>query len=371
MAPEKKTTPAVKKVKPAVAHAREECDCYVGDKPVAERTCIYRPFPDGWNFVSDAGKGQVRGEVFTPRFIVDKMMVESEMFPGAAVHECLYGDSSREEMEEYISQRVVEPALGTGNYTSSVLWNKLAFARAYVDNFVEEEGERERRYLELLYTAMGSCYAFDIDPGNLEVTTRRILGDIPTALNSPEVEEKWVSAILQLLEEPEGHEEAIRAMVQHSLGEAQAHWSSMIRDDGVVQQQYKAALGEEIPSRVLEQCRVFLGENFKLFNGIVEGDTVKENFVVPGWSKVVWRWWAVAVMHDLDAVAVWKDVPMREQLMRGKIEELRGRMAAFKGENFKLSQDGLFASEEWVSPAAEKEYRAMERELKKLLPEKA
>lgn len=359
--------PKVKRVKPLQAHNEEICDCYDNTIEVAKKKCIYRTFPDGWSFVSDAGKGQVRGEVFTPRFIVDKMIVDSEMLPGEAVYNGNYSDFTQEEMLKFISQTIVEPALGTANYSSTIIWYRLEFANAYVKKFVKgNKAEKKRRYIELLLTVFGSNYAFDIDPGNLETSSQRILGRGEHALNSPETKEKWVDILTKGLKNPEGHGDVIRATVVSSLGEAMSHWDSMVLPDGVLQQLYRRHMGEEVPSWLVEKCWQIMGENFKLFNGIVEEDTLKEDFATPGWSDVVWRWWTFSVDDSLNITESFEEVPLREQLLQGKREQLEAKMQSLKDEYFKLTDDGLFSSEEWTNKDAEKEYKALGKQLAKL-----
>jgi len=57
--------------------------------------CIYQAFLDGWDFTPDVGMGGTRGEIFTPRFIVDYMISDVGILPEKMVYNFDYSSEMR------------------------------------------------------------------------------------------------------------------------------------------------------------------------------------------------------------------------------------------------------------------------------------
>lgn len=354
---------------------------------------IYQIFPDGWDFTPDVGNGQKRGEIFTPRFIVDKMISDAGIFPKEAVYQGDYSTVSADEAAEIVKTRVLEPAVGTSNFGSTILWHKLNYAAAASSNLNKLE--------ELFLTASASLYSFDIDPGNLSTTLRRFLGSSEKTKKYGS-QEYWVDHISDALFQ--GHtgcpevdapklEQWITSFVKNSLAEAEANWSSFINPDGVVQKVWRAiyeARGGEpgfedmtdtIPSPLFSKMCEALEKNTKLFNGIVESDSVKEGFTVPGWRNVVWSWWTVERTPE-GALALREDLnPLRTQILSSQLSAYEKDLHRLEKER-RVERTGertlfsLFDDEEdiepelvWDSAESEKAASALRKKIEKIRKE--
>lgn len=51
---------------------------------------VKTPFPDGWSYISNVGNNESRGEVFTPRWVVDKMIADDSILPSRMVFDAQY-----------------------------------------------------------------------------------------------------------------------------------------------------------------------------------------------------------------------------------------------------------------------------------------
>ena len=200
---------------------------------------IYQIFPDGWDFTPDVGNGQKRGEVFTPRFIVDKMISDAGIFPKEAVYQGDYSTVSAEEATEIVKTRVLEPASGTANFGSTILWHKLNYASTASSTLLELE--------EYFLMGAASLYSFDIDPGNLSTTLHRFLGKTSRTKKYGTVDYWFTHINSALSQEPTESLETdtpepkqwITNFVKGSLTEAETNWSSFVTPDGVVQKVWR------------------------------------------------------------------------------------------------------------------------------------
>lgn len=354
---------------------------------------IYQSFPDGWDFTPDVGNGQKRGEVFTPRFIVDKMISGAGIFPKEAVYQGDYSTVSAADAAKIVKTRVLEPAVGTSNFGSTILWHKLNYASTASSTFLELE--------EYFLAGVASLYSFDIDPGNLSTTLYRILGKTSLTERYGNVE-YWVDHISDTLSQestgcldidaPE-LEQWITSFVKNSLAEAETNWSSFATPDGVVQKVWKAVyevrsgepgfetMTDTIPVPLFSKMCKVLEKNTKLFNGIVESDSVKEGFTVPGWRNVVWSWWTVERTPEGE-LALREDLnPLRAQILSSqlsacekdlrKLEEERQVERTNEGSLFSLFSDGEDIKPElvWDSPESEKTASALRKKVEKIRKE--
>lgn len=341
---------APKKKNAVVLHKDGECDCFDNSIRGADKRCIYRSFPDSWEFVTDAGNSQSRGEVFTPRWVVDRMMVMVELFDAEVVHDQKYDIDTQRAMES-ISARVVEPAVGTANYSSSILFNKLKLVEHVSRN---SNGKLNKLlYMKNFLTAVCSVYTFDIDAGNVEVSIRRMLGQTSTAqfldLEDEKVVEEWSNRIFSSMKGGELKKAVmdkgfsieefenlmiqkifkkdeterpvditdITAMVSSSMREAKKHWQKFLdaNPEGLCCRMYREATGEEMPDTVRSMIYHVMVSNNKVFNGIEEFDTVKEGFVVPGSQGVVWNWWKVGINDKKQLMLKSEEQPMAFQCL--------------------------------------------------------
>lgn len=166
-------------------HLDNECNCSIKSNP---NNCQYQQFIDGWNFTPDVGRGQSSGEVFTPRFIVDKMITDSGMFPQEFVYNYDYQQDSIT-LETIINNRICEPAVGTGNFISTILYYKLQAAK----QLASQESNKDIK--KLILQSIETLYCFDIDSGNLEVTFRRLTDGNSERINDQEIINYWVKNV--------------------------------------------------------------------------------------------------------------------------------------------------------------------------------
>lgn len=115
------------------------------------------------------------GEVFTPRWLVEKML-----------------DLVKEETER-IDSRVLEPACGSGNFLVSVLQRKLAAVEAKFGR-----SDFERRHYALL--ALMCCYGIELLEDNIAECRANMLEVFSDYLNLDEMDEMYqaASAVLSL-----------------------------------------------------------------------------------------------------------------------------------------------------------------------------
>lgn len=255
---------------------------------------MYQPFLDGWKFLPDVGNGTLRGEIFTPRFVVDKMLVDAKILPKRAVYDFDYRGSQRT-LRKYVGFRVFEPAVGTGNFAATILWHKLEMAHELTGytgtrrTRYRKDAAQLRRYQAYTLVALGSLYLNDIDPGNLQATKWRLFRDREIA--SEHNIDYWVAQINALLEESQA-ESRIRAFVKGSIREASENWGVGDRDAGVLDVLYEVHTGQEAPEWLRSAWKTVLDENVKLFNAIKREDEVARGSFIPGFRRVAWTFWA-------------------------------------------------------------------------------
>jgi hypothetical protein len=282
------------------AHKAESCDCYDSGVVVAQKRCNYREFPDGWSFVADAGNAQARGEIFTPRWVVDQMIVDAGILPDEAVH---LSDYSRPQ-PAYIERRVCEPAVGTGNYLATILYHRLRYAAALAGGAGGGSPDLDRYHTHLL-KSVASVYAYDIDVGNLEVAKRRLLSSGKHPLNDAQTIDQWTLSLTKWLNQDSERKkvsyEAVKPSVLSSLNEAHRHWNRFVKDgQGIIDSAYRQSTGGKMPNWLYDQCQEILSKNLLLFNGIKETDTLdwQTGFFVPGYGAAEWTWWHFDYPHE-------------------------------------------------------------------------
>lgn len=343
-------------------HKTGECGCSIMSNP---NNCIYQPFLDGWEFTPDVGNGQKRGEVFTPLFIVNRMIENVGMIPKEAVYEHNYTTLNKEELEKVITSKVLEPAVGTGNYISTILWHKLnyAFSASLDENTQIDPAEYDQNVLK----AVSSIYIFDIDPGNLETTYQRLLRTDATLNNKAKVD-KWTKKIKNGLDKTSKTTASnISSMVKTSLNSSEENWNKFLisSPEGIVQSLYKAHMDTEISEEMMEKITEILDDNVKLFNGIVKEDTVEEGFVVPGWKNVVWRWWNIDEGLNLS----FDKVRLADQMISGEIEKLQKQADELEKTGKEETDDGLFSVLDWRSDKERSEFDKLNKRISDLKKE--
>lgn len=350
---------SVKKKSALNKHLDNECGCSILSNP---NNCIYQQFIDGWNFTPDVGNGQKRGEVFTPRFIVDKMVKDIGIFPHDAVYEQNYSTVDKDEIEKIISSKVLEPAVGTGNYISTVLWHKLMFVEEFAK---DNKGVIDKNvYHQQLLKAVSSIYIFDIDCGNLETTYQRLF-KLTETMNGQSRIDYWTETIEKTVESDLTNID-VEKIALDSLTLAEENWSKFTNSsNGIVTELYKKHIGEEIPENIGEKVVEILNNNIKLFNGIQKEDDVSESFICPGWKNVVWNWWNVNEDCSID----YETVRLADQMLSGQIEQLEKQIADLKNEHMVEKFDGLFGFDDWDTPESKKKHDQIVKELNKLKKE--
>lgn len=319
-------------------HVGNKCDCT--HNPGQDNTCIYQRFVDGWDFTPDVGRGQTSGEIFTPRFIVDKMITTSGMFSPEMVYHNDFTECTEEDLERMVGSTVCEPATGTGNFISTILYHKLQAA-------YELATRRDHDVENLVPQAVSTVYAYDIDAGNLETTLRRLTYHDGTPLDDKHVVDYWVDHITRLIGS-ESDKEQITTIVQASLTEAQHNWSTHLKPQGVFAaflDDHHAGDGEDL----LERCEDILRENIKLFNGISNDHTP----TMPGVKDITWTFW--------DNGTVVEKRSMYNEMLTSKIATLDTKLAQIEKEHY---IDGT-----WNDKQAKKEYAKLTKEKTKLTKE--
>lgn len=349
------TTTKRRKKSALATHLDQECGCSPTKNP---NNCIYQEFLDGWSFTPDVGNGQKRGEVFTPRFIIDKMITDSGIIPREGVYDQAYTTTPRDRAEHVVSAENIELAVGTGNFISTIMWHKIQYA--YYISLRDDHQLDLAQYHRNLLTAVASVYAFDIDPGNVEVSRRRMLAS-HTPLNDGDTIAAWQTEVREGLS-TSGHDDLIERYVAESLDSAQEHWSKFFNDavGGVIQQLYRTHTGTELPETLYTLCRQVVTANIKQFNGIVREDTITEDMAVPGWDMVEWDWWTVSE-RDGELTLESKKVSLAHQRLAGEIEELQRKSKRLRDEKLVEKMDGLFPVEDWETEKDKAEYNKLLR----------
>ena len=319
-------------------HVDNKCDCT--HNPGQDNTCIYQHFVDGWDFTPEVGRGQTSGEIFTPRFIVDKMITTSGMFPEAVVYHNDFTECTEEDLEHMVGATVCEPATGTGNFISTILHHKLQAASVLATR-------RGHDVDHLVPQAVGTVYAYDIDAGNLETTLRRLTYHDGTPLDDKHVVDYWVDHIAKLIGS-QADKYQITTIVQASLTEAQHNWGTHLKPRGVLAaflNGHHAGDSEDL----LERCEEILRENIKLFNGIVNDHTP----TMPGVKDITWTFWDSGVMVEKRS--------MYYEMVTSKIATLDTKIAKLKEEHY---IDGA-----WNDKEVKKEHTKLTKEKNKLTKE--
>lgn len=258
---------------PLAIHSAGECGCSPTANP---NECPYQVFPDGWDFTPDVGNGQRRGEVFTPRFVVDKMIATSGILPAEAVYERVY-ETDTASLEHAFDKRIIEPAVGTGNFLATIAHHRTRYAL--------EAAASADHLTSLLIRLTTTLYAFDIDPGNVEVTVRRLLDGDTSRMDHPSVISSWVDTLADALPSPDA--EALLASVKQSLTEAQAGWGMRMNGQGVLSRAWYEYTGDVLPDDLYDHLAEILEANIKVFDGLSRESTG----VLPGKLGVEWTWW--------------------------------------------------------------------------------
>lgn len=274
-------------------HESGECSCSQNTKI---NDCIYQPFPDGWDFTPDRGKGKTTGEIFTPVPVINRILADLNMFPRAAIYE---GKYSPKGATGYISAKVCDQACGTGNFFVIVLGHKLS----YCEELFQKDKNLKKLEANIL-RATSSMYAYDIDPGNLELLKRRALSHGKHPVDDYKAINYWTEyqdAIFngkdyqsQSMQKRIPLEE-IKLFTSRSLSSAQEYWGdNLIDGKGMIDEFYRRHAGERIPDWLYWQIREMLDKNTKLVNGLSEVNILREGGFSPGVESVEWTEWSIA-----------------------------------------------------------------------------
>lgn len=361
------------------------CGCSRESNP---KFCPYQEFIDGFSFVPDVGNGQTRGEIFTPRFVVDYMIVENGILPKEAIYDLQYShevdyengvevEYDDEKLRKFIGGRVFEPAVGSGNYTATILWHKLEYANTLAlrnledyDESSEKYQEQIRRYQVYTLVAVASMYFNDIDAGNLQATKWRLYRD--GAIYSKANIEFWVEYLLEhvnsdLLKKNELSKTDLKAVISASLMKASESWSASGSNGGVLDTLYRHHTGDNPPEWLKAAWKMILDHNAKLFNSIVEedesdkdGEAVEDSFIVPGYRHVSWDFWWFTDLKTLVRVSK-RQVPLYRQIKMAEIKEIQSR--GTKVEDALIPDSSGFEDYHFENKSDAKKYRQLIGEL--------
>ncbi|MBV1711577.1 MAG: SAM-dependent methyltransferase [Desulfomicrobium sp.] len=125
------------------------------------------------NLIKSRERVADHGEVFTPRWLVEKML------------DLVKGETER------IDARFLEPACGSGNFLVPVLQSKLAAVEAKFG-----KSDFERRHYALL--ALMCCYGIELLPDNITECRANMLEVFAEYLNLDEADELYHAAFFVL-----------------------------------------------------------------------------------------------------------------------------------------------------------------------------
>lgn len=355
------------------------CGCTQNVNP---NNCIYQQFLDGWNFTPDVGNGQNRGEVFTPRFIVDKMITQTGMFPERAVYQNIYETKTKTEALKYIQQTINEPAVGTANFTSTVLWHKIHYAYQAA---LTKKILNTSKYNLYITQAIASIYTYDIDCGNLQTTKNRLMKI--NNIFSPENIEFWSDYLLQNIvsftrktstgklipsTNWKNKELTVTNQVAKSLATAETNWGKQANQEGLIIKLYKHHTGKSPEVSLVSLWKKILDENIKQFNGIMQHDTVKDNnlmdaFYCPGWQKVEWTIWDFRLNEDLIPEVTNKTfkIKLAQQMYRAELKILKDELSRLEALK-KISEEDLSGVPVFLSNNDKNAYLLKKKEIEKI-----
>lgn len=265
------------------------------------------------------------------------MITDIGMLPEKVVYEYDYHECNKKDIESIVKKTIIEPAVGTGNFSSTILYHRLRLAQHYA-NLTGIDVK------ELIKTVLHNTYAFDIDAGNLEVTIRRLVDGYPDGLNSEETISYWCDHIESSIGES-ANKEDIRRIVTESLNLAQENWATHLYGDGVITTLCKEH-NIEYDDSFIEECYDIARGNIKLFDGITECSTD----TMPGYESIWWDFWEDGVLTET--------VNMKVQISLGRIKENNDELKALEE---KSCVDGV-----WTDNKDKREYSKITREKAKL-----
>lgn len=351
------------------AHSNGTCRCTLWVNP---SFCIYQPFLDGWDFTPDVGNGASRGEVFTPRFVVDKMIVKAGILPARVIYKYDYS-GSQGTLRKYIGSRVFEPAVGTGNFLSTVLWHKLELAHALTGVTSDatarcrKSSNQLRRYQTYTLVALASLYFNDIDAGNLQTVKWRLLRD--QEIGTEENIDFWVQHVRAALPTLPS-EEDLRTAIAGSIKLASRNWGTADRDRGVLDTLHEKHTGLAAPRWLQSSWKMILDENGKLFNAI-EGTPADSSLnLVPSNRDVVWKFWYFKNSPTRIRAFV-RHVPLRLQLLEGELAEVEESLSLVPMSQVENGQLDLYGETPLVPDGREAmaRHRSLSHERHRLLQE--
>jgi hypothetical protein len=319
------------------AHASHLCDCfkqYRNGKFIQPNFCVYQSFLDGWDYTPDVGNGKKRGEIFTPRFVVDKMIALSGIIPHKAVYNFEYSGSI-EEVERSIRQRTFEPAVGTGNFVATILWHKLEYAnfitssarKDFLSNKSKKNKEQKNksqltRYQVYTLEALGSIYINDVDAGNLQAVKNRFLrlNEIDNKFNV----DFWIKHVKNGLSNPISKSNLSKCILS-SIKESQRNWGYHDNNEGIMNVLYRKHTGLEPPSWLVSSWKYIIDENTKLFDFINLDDHIVSGIILPGYKNVIWNFWRFT--YDKNGVNIFKTkVPLYRQILESRLRLINSKI---------------------------------------------
>jgi hypothetical protein len=271
-------------------HQDKECSC---SDNTEGNDCISQLFPDGWDFTPDRGKGKDTGEIFTPVPVINRILADLAMVPGATIYKHKYSSKGA---PKYIAARVCDQACGTGNFFIIVLNHKLGYCRELF------EKEQSLKKLEVnILRSISSMYAYDIDPGNLELLKRRSLSHGKHPVDDYKAINYWTEyqdAIFNGQDYQQNKKnvplEEIRLFTSRALSSAQEYWGDNLKDGrGLIDEFYRQLIGDRMPDWLYWQIREILDKNIKLFDGLSMFNILREGDFRPGIESVEWTEWSI------------------------------------------------------------------------------
>jgi hypothetical protein len=329
---------------------------------------VKRPFPDGWRYIANVGNNESRGEVFTPRWVVDKMITDGRILPTRMVFDEQYSASFKT-YKKYLCKPVFEPAIGTGNFFTTILWHRIEMVNQYTISKTNNDDKVSKTPLQLKQYQFGTIEALcnlsgvDLDVGNVQTVMWRVLGDTQ-AINDSQNVDYWTNRLFDEMKRADSsmtlNKDQIRTYVNQSLNNAQDNWGDFNR--GSLKQQYKNHIGDDVPGWLLDTWKQILQWNLQVYNFLE--DTIDQSHCCTGINVAGKRRYSLNNRMSNKVVLSWKLIPLKR---REKLEQCAEIASKMIGLLSKQTQD-LFGKK-WASTKDEKTYQKQEVEYQKLQKE--
>lgn len=271
--------------------------------------------------------------------------------------------------KKYLCKPVFEPAIGTGNFFTTILWHRIEMVHQYTTFKVSNDEKVSKTPLELKQYQFGTIEALcnlsgaDLDVGNVQTVIWRVLGDTK-AINDSQNVDYWTVRLSHEIKQADSstvlEQEDIRKYVSQSLHSAQDNWGDC--GTGSLRQQYKNHTGDDVPSWLLDTWKQILQWNLQVYNFLEDG--IDQTHCCTGFDSYGKRRYILNNRLANKVVLSWKFIPLKR---REKLEQCAAIVSEMIGLLGKKTKN-LFRME-WASVKDKNKYQRLEVEYEKLQKE--